>query len=147
MLPHFSCCKKWPLKLCARLWVLREIDFQSHKLNTIWTRRFIHNTSQGVIASLVWWNFLATILQPKQNQMSFTIMQMTYRKFCFLFCFVFPFFFYIRNTEIDFQHIGLSIYVRSKGPTHEDILSIYALYIYSVHIYLYAKVINDQYQQ
>lgn len=79
--------------------------------------------------------------------MSFTIMQMTYRKFCFHFSFVFLFFFYIRNTEIDFQHIGLSIYVMSKGLTHEDILSIYALYIYSVHIYLYAKVINDQYQQ
>lgn len=57
------------------------------------------------------------------------------------------FFFYVRSTEIGFQHIGLSFYVSSKDPTHEDILSIYALYIYSVHIYLYAKVLNDQYQQ
>lgn len=31
--------KKWPLKLCACLWVLREVDFPSHKLNTLWTQR------------------------------------------------------------------------------------------------------------
>lgn len=31
--------KKWPLKLCACLWVLREVDFPSHKLNTLWIQR------------------------------------------------------------------------------------------------------------
>lgn len=43
-------------------------------------------------------------------------------------------FFYLRSTEIGFQHIDLSFYVSSKGPTHEDILSIYALYIQCAYI-------------
>lgn len=33
-----------------------------------------------------------------------------------------------------FQHIGLFSYVNSKGPTHEDILSIYALYTVCIYI-------------
>lgn len=50
--------------------------------------------------------------------------------------FLFSFFILGIYTAFGFQHIDLFSFVSSKGPTHEDILSIYA-YIYSVHIYLY----------
>lgn len=48
----------------------QEVGFPSHRLNCIQIQRrgFIRDTSQGVIASLVWWNFLATVLWPKQNK-------------------------------------------------------------------------------
>lgn len=63
--------------------------------------------------------------------------------------FLFSYFILGIYTDFGFQHIDLFSYVSSKGPTHEDILSIYALYIKCAYISMcaYAIVIKNQYQQ
>lgn len=63
--------------------------------------------------------------------------------------FLFSYFILGIYTDFGFQHVDLFSYVSSKGPIHEDILSIYALYIKCAYISVcaYAIVIKDLYQQ
>lgn len=138
--------KKRPLKLGMCLRVHGEVGFPSHRLNTIQTwRRGIdlrHFPGYNSITCLMEFPSYSLTAKTKPNKQVLLINHADDLQELF--------FFYIRNLYWVWFSAYWSFFLCKLQRRHpKDILSIYALSIQCAYISIcvYAKVINDQYQQ